>query len=281
MEACCGAHHLGRLFANQGHDVQLMTPEYVQPYWKAQKNDDRDAERIAEATTPPTVRFVELKAQEQPDAPPQLLAPKPRQILRLAKAGEFGRQIGSEFELELDQPPAHKCAEIVAPDELLEWRIEILECLATQFSGERPPNVVSEITDVMGNGGIWPTIAVGIDWPAAAIGLHFPPKRLDLHVGPVGELIAKHRLVDVERPQGARQMVVVDDEDLFVRTDNVGDRLAVEIGFAVIGRQPDDLRGARGHFRHSERELGWPEIADRNLDSRHFLLLVTAPTGSF
>ena len=28
MEACCGAHHLGRLFANQGHDVRLMSPEY-------------------------------------------------------------------------------------------------------------------------------------------------------------------------------------------------------------------------------------------------------------
>ena len=42
MEACCGAHHLGRLFAAQGHDVRLMSPEYVRPYVKAQKNDDRD-----------------------------------------------------------------------------------------------------------------------------------------------------------------------------------------------------------------------------------------------
>ena len=40
-EACCGAHHLGRLFAAQGHDVRLMSPEYVRPYVKAQKNDDR------------------------------------------------------------------------------------------------------------------------------------------------------------------------------------------------------------------------------------------------
>jgi transposase len=29
MEACCGAHHLGRLFAAHGHDVRLMSPEYV------------------------------------------------------------------------------------------------------------------------------------------------------------------------------------------------------------------------------------------------------------
>ena len=44
MEACCGAHHLGRLLTAQGHTVKLMSPEYVRPYVKAQKNDDRDAE---------------------------------------------------------------------------------------------------------------------------------------------------------------------------------------------------------------------------------------------
>src|SRR6201981_2172821 len=67
MEACCGAHHLGRLFAAHGHDVRLMSPKYVRPYVKAQKNDDRDAEGIAEAATRPTMRFVELKSQDQLD----------------------------------------------------------------------------------------------------------------------------------------------------------------------------------------------------------------------
>ncbi len=47
MEACCGAHFLGRTFAAQGHTVRLMSPEYVQPYVKSQKMDDRDAEAIA------------------------------------------------------------------------------------------------------------------------------------------------------------------------------------------------------------------------------------------
>jgi transposase len=67
MEACCGAHHLGRLLAAQGHQVRLMSPEYVRPYVKAQKNDERDAEAIAEAATRPTMRFVELKAEAQLD----------------------------------------------------------------------------------------------------------------------------------------------------------------------------------------------------------------------
>lgn len=67
MEACCGAHCLGRRLLAQGHTVKLMPPEYVRPYVKAQKNDDRDAEAIAEAATRPTMRFVELKSQEQLD----------------------------------------------------------------------------------------------------------------------------------------------------------------------------------------------------------------------
>jgi hypothetical protein len=37
MEACCGAHHLGRLFTTQGHNVRLMSPKYVRrrfPSWE-------------------------------------------------------------------------------------------------------------------------------------------------------------------------------------------------------------------------------------------------------
>jgi len=67
MEACCGAHHLGRALQSVGHQVRLMSPEYVQPYVKAQKNDERDAEAIAEAATRPTMRFVELKNETQLD----------------------------------------------------------------------------------------------------------------------------------------------------------------------------------------------------------------------
>ena len=67
MEACCGAHHLGRIFAAQGHEVRLMSPEYVRPYVKANKNDDLDAEAIAEAASRPTMRFVAVKSESQSD----------------------------------------------------------------------------------------------------------------------------------------------------------------------------------------------------------------------
>lgn len=67
LEACCGAHHLGRRLAQQGHRVRLMPPEYVRPYVKSHKNDERDAEAIAEAATRPTMRTVALKTQAQLD----------------------------------------------------------------------------------------------------------------------------------------------------------------------------------------------------------------------
>ena len=47
--------------------MKLMSPEYVRAYVKAHKNDDRDAEGIAEAASRPTMRFVDLKSQEQLD----------------------------------------------------------------------------------------------------------------------------------------------------------------------------------------------------------------------
>src|SRR3974390_1278209 len=67
MEACCGAHHLGRVLRAHGHEVRLMSPAYVRAYVKSKKNDDSDAEAIAEAATRPTMRFVELKNEEQLD----------------------------------------------------------------------------------------------------------------------------------------------------------------------------------------------------------------------
>ena len=67
MEACCGAHFMARIMAHQGHTIRLMSPEYVKPYVKAQKTDDRDAEAIAEAATRPTMRFVTQKTEAQLD----------------------------------------------------------------------------------------------------------------------------------------------------------------------------------------------------------------------
>lgn len=67
MEACAGAHHVGRQLAALGHDVRLMPAKYVKPFLKGHKNDYRDAEAIAEAVERPTMRFVPLKSADQLD----------------------------------------------------------------------------------------------------------------------------------------------------------------------------------------------------------------------
>jgi len=67
LEACCGAHHLGRALIAQGHQAKLMPGQYVRPYVKTNKNDFLDAEGIAEAVQRPRMRFVPLKSDDQLD----------------------------------------------------------------------------------------------------------------------------------------------------------------------------------------------------------------------
>ena len=67
MEACGGAHYLGRALEAQGHQVRLMPAQYVKPFVKTNKNDYLDAEAIAEAVQRPTMRFVPIKSDEQLD----------------------------------------------------------------------------------------------------------------------------------------------------------------------------------------------------------------------
>jgi len=67
MEACGGAHFLGRALREQRHEVRLIPAQYVKPYVKTNKSDYIDAEAIAEAVARPTMRFVPIKTDEQLD----------------------------------------------------------------------------------------------------------------------------------------------------------------------------------------------------------------------
>jgi transposase len=67
MEACGGTHFLGRSLREQGHEVRLMTAQYVKPYVKTNKNDYIDAEAIAEAVGRAKMRFVPIKSDDQLD----------------------------------------------------------------------------------------------------------------------------------------------------------------------------------------------------------------------
>lgn len=63
MEACGGAHFLGRALREQGHEVRLIPAQYVKPYVKTNKSDYIDAEAVGR----PTMRFVPIKTDHQLD----------------------------------------------------------------------------------------------------------------------------------------------------------------------------------------------------------------------
>jgi transposase len=67
LEACASAHYWSRQLRAFGHDVRLMSPQFVKPYVKSQKNDSNDAEAICEAVSRPTMRFVSPKTIGQQD----------------------------------------------------------------------------------------------------------------------------------------------------------------------------------------------------------------------
>ena len=67
MEACAGAHFLGRALRAQGHDVKLIPAQFVKPFVKSNKNDFIDAEAIAEAVDRQNMRFVPIKTDDQLD----------------------------------------------------------------------------------------------------------------------------------------------------------------------------------------------------------------------
>ena len=67
MEVCGGANHWSRTLEGLGHTVKLMSPQFVKPYVKTNKNDCNDAEAICEAVQRPTMRFVAPKTLAQQD----------------------------------------------------------------------------------------------------------------------------------------------------------------------------------------------------------------------
>jgi transposase len=67
LEACGGAHYWARELNKLGHDARLISPQFVKPYVKGNKNDANDAEAICEAVERPHMRFVPLKSVEQQD----------------------------------------------------------------------------------------------------------------------------------------------------------------------------------------------------------------------
>lgn len=67
IEASMGAFFWQREFEKLGHKVKVISPQYVKPFVRGQKNDGNDALAIAIALMQPTMKFVPPKNPEQQD----------------------------------------------------------------------------------------------------------------------------------------------------------------------------------------------------------------------
>lgn len=116
MEACGSAHHWARTLQGFGHTVRLMSPQFVKPYVKSNKNDVADAEAICEAVTRPNMRFVPVKSVEQQAVLSLHRARQGVVIARTAQANQIRSLLG-EFGLVIPKGICHVAKQV---PELLE-----------------------------------------------------------------------------------------------------------------------------------------------------------------
>lgn len=67
MEACSSSNYWARKFKSYGHEVRLISPQFVKPFVKGSKNDRNDSEAIVEAASRANMRYVSPKTIEQQD----------------------------------------------------------------------------------------------------------------------------------------------------------------------------------------------------------------------
>jgi len=67
IEVCSSANYWIRRISSLGHEVRQISPQFVKPYVKSNKNDYNDAQAICEAVTRPDMRFVPTKSIAQQD----------------------------------------------------------------------------------------------------------------------------------------------------------------------------------------------------------------------
>lgn len=65
MEASGGSHFMACKLTELGHTPKLISPQFVRPFVKTNKNDFVDAEAICEPASHPSMRFVQPRTESQ------------------------------------------------------------------------------------------------------------------------------------------------------------------------------------------------------------------------
>jgi transposase len=106
LEACASAHYWGRELRELGHEVRLIPPAYAKAYVRRNKNDPADAAAICEAVSRPSMRFVEIKTEQQQAATG---VHKVREMLMKQRTMLMNHMRGlmAEFGIVVAEGPAH------------------------------------------------------------------------------------------------------------------------------------------------------------------------------
>ncbi len=100
MEACGSAHHWGRQFTKEGHEVYLVPAHIAAKYRSGNKNDPKDVLAIYAAAKQPDTHFVAVRTLEQQDLASQhkLRQGYVKQRTELAnRIRGFGMEYGVKF----------------------------------------------------------------------------------------------------------------------------------------------------------------------------------------
>jgi transposase len=137
MEACGGANYWARQFKLLGHEVKLISPQYVKPFVTSNKNDRNDAKAIAEAASRAEMKYVSVRSIEQQDIQ-NIHSVRQRLIAERTALGNQIRGILGEYGVCIAQGTSHLkkvLPEILedAENELTEKTRELIDDLREEF----------------------------------------------------------------------------------------------------------------------------------------------------
>ncbi|PHM23403.1 transposase [Xenorhabdus ehlersii] len=134
MEACAGAHFMARKIAALGHETKLISPQFVRPFVKSNKNDFIDAEAICEAASRPSMRFVQPRTENQ-----QIM-----RVLHRVRESLVGDKVKTthqmhafllEFGISMPKGIAviKRLSEVIAENELPPYLVQLLQRLHAHY----------------------------------------------------------------------------------------------------------------------------------------------------
>lgn len=122
VEACTGAFTWARKFEALGHRMKIISPRYVKPLVRRQKNDGNDAEAICTAARQPHIPLVPKKTIEQQDI--QALH-RARQRMVNHRTAVVSQIRGLLLDRGLAMPKSITCARRLIPDILADFNNEL------------------------------------------------------------------------------------------------------------------------------------------------------------